>query len=1226
MTEAADPPRTIQPLFDGLSIPFEQLSADDFEQCVFGCLLAIQSHLGLIIDGQPGGSGDGGFDIYGGVADTTRKLCIQCKRQKARLGLPLLAKEIAKVAMNSRLESSDVGAHFFICTGGVTKKLPGLLRETSRSEIVNAARLAVSEAVDGELKVLRERLSDKGEEPEEVVASYVRDLDRLVVWGMSEFNAVLSPAWDAVLEVLRKFFKVSTVVLEHPRALFDRQAYQKRCSDFIAVVEPQLEEGDLPTGLVDLSAAEPIPNPQESPPEKDLLTVKSLAAIPLGETVLITAEGGAGKTTLLKLVRAEVAQQSEDSMLSVLISCSEYTPGGLDTAVHSQLGVRSGSWRMLPDKIQILCDGINEASSDMVKALFGELKPLLKSRRISCIFTSRADSRLIRAVLPVVPRARLRLLPLSPGWVRALARSVLADEFEVAAFSDAHRAMASRAAGSFMWTPFAVRAALKLWNDSRQLGNTLGDLLDAIVSERAERDLEITSPGLSSDLPRESVLAMASAMAFEMLVVNGSAACAVAEIGGTFKRAIALCPDVLGADRVDTLSFMSLLRKHDLVLQTADQYFRWGHQLVAGALAARHLASNWRRQLKSLQQPLSDDAWVFAIRHVPESELDEFLGELFQADLMLGARATAELLHAERDRSMQYIEKAIQPGQPEALQVSGYFALARVGTERAISFLREAAGDRQSDIGFAAARALAYSGDRLFLLDLLAKVDRHRQMGWVMSGGEIAIWETARFADRIAIARDRLGSVSPGEPVNESVSLVGYEASKEDISLLETHYHAANDITAWSVILRAIKSADHERAQSLFEEALSDELTDAGKAILMTAGHRLELFVDADAAFALLMDLSSDESGDSRKDVARLDLAQKVLGELPLTENIRRLVESQLPTSIGERKICLWQVATRIDSGLIALAALDSFDDDLEHVGMAANFFLAHKTLCESYTESIREAIERYLQDRSNWFTFNSWRVLVLAKEVGFTEKTLELLEKMIARIVELRELIQDGTMPEFDASEVHISQGFSMENARFRLAHLAGFVAPAAAGAGGLLSSNLLLKFLHFDMSGFGTGREIVTVYRDMPADLIDGELISVRDEWAQRFALEAVCEFGITPVRLQLLRSHLKDVYFIPAGLSTLKKAIEKCWDSSVFEMVVQTISEFEDWPQEWQHFFWDFANMIGARVIGTDGPVIERYIPLAKTDFAKRVLGIWRQMAIESRVGLCRSEVDD
>lgn len=1221
MNEISDPSEKLPPLYETRSVPFEKLSADDFEKCVFACFLTIQSHQGLRIDGRPAGSGDGGFDVYGVALSSNRKLCIQCKRQKASLGLALLAKEVAKVAMTSHLEKSDVGVHFFICSGGVTTELRRLLRDTGRTKILNEAQLLIRGAAEGELHSLRERLTEIGENAEDVVGSYVRNLERLVAWDMEEFDAALSPVWDKAFIVLERYFRISTAVREHPRALFARQTYLERCGSFTAVLQPQLEEGTLPSGLVEFSGVDP--GPQKQPLQKKLLTVNSLTTLAHGEVVIVVAEGGAGKTTLLELVRAEVARELSNSTLPVLINCADYELGDLDNLVHAQLGVKSGSWRMLPDKILILCDGINEAPSEKVKALFAELKPLLTSNSISCIFTSRRDSRTVRTVLPSIPCATLSLLPLTPGRVRALAKHELIDEADIAAFSDAHRVMAARSAGHFMWTPFAVRTALKYWKNYRKLGDTLGDLLDTIVSARAERDLEIPSQGLSTDLPRASVMAIASALAFEMLVVDGSATCSACTIGATIKRAKHLCSNVLGTDGLDSNRLIGLLRKHDLVQQTPDDSFLWNHQLVAGALAAPHLASKWRQHLISLQQPIADDAWVFATRRVSELDLDEYLRELFDVDLMLGARATAELQPDKRNRSLHYIFKALEPNQPEVLQVTGFFALSRVGTEDAVTFLRKTATDQRSSHRYLAARALAFSGDREFLLNLLAEVDKYRRIGWAMSGGDISIWESASLADRIAIARERLMSVTPGQPVNESLNLISIETSQEDLSLLETHLRAAKDITAWGVALRAISKSDRDFAQSLLEEELSKTTDSKSKAKLMTMGHRVGLLIDVEEAFSVLMDLTLDETEDHDILVAKMDLTTYVIGELQLPTTICRQIEELLASSSGEKTNMPWELAKYVGSPELALMALENLENDQENAGMAANFFLAHQTYQVKHHSALQAAIERFLQNKTNWFTFNSWRILELAAELGITAQTAALLQKMILRLAELLEFAEDGTMPAFNESEAHVAQGFKVDSARFHLQHYVGYLVPGAVGARELLPRSVLLKFLHFELVSSNPGKEIADVYREMDPTLLDDELELIRDAWAQRAGLEMLCEFGLTDRRLELLRTHLREIYCHPAALGSLKRALEKCWNTSTCKMVVETIANLEDWSEECQQFFWGFNDMVTERLTNTDRMIIEYHLPLAKTAFAHRILRIWHQATLDSRVGLSRLE---
>lgn len=749
--------------------------------------------------------------------------------------------------------------------------------------------------------------------------------------------------------------------------------------------------------------------------------------------------------------------------------------------------------------------------------------------------------------------------------------------------------------------------------------------MDAIVLARANRDLEISSQDSPTDLPRASVLAIASAMAFEMLVVDGHLACSIGAITTTLKRAMHLCTDVLGADGLNSSEFIGLLRKHDLVRQTRDESFQWNHQLVAGALAAQHLACHWNQHFKALQQPLADDAWVFATRRIPKSDLDEYLGELFHADLMLGARATAELPLGERSRSLEHIFKAIQPAQPEELQVIGLFALSRVGTEDALSFLRKTAKDRRSDIGFHAARALAYSGNREFLLELCAEVDNCRRMGPFMSGGDISIWETASLIDRIAIARERLSVVSPGKPLNESLSLVGCEASPEDLPLLEAHFHGANDITAWHTALQAIKSVDRGRAQSLLNEELSEASSSATKATIMTTGHGLGLFVDVEAAFLVLMDLSPMGSQDGTNISISSDLTKRVLGELPLTANIKSSIESQLPTSMGERKSSLWQLATYVESKKLALVALDTFENDLESVGMAANFFLAHHALRSEHHGALLRAITRYLEDRANWFTFNSWRILVLVVELGFTGRIVALLESMILRLAEILELAEAGRTPMFDETEAHVAKGFKVDSARIHLQHYVGFLVPGVVGASRLLPTHVLLKFLHFSLASSTPGKEIVNVYREIEHDLLDDELELVKDPWAQLDGLEMVCGFKLTDRRLELLRSHLKMTYCHPMGLRSLEGALEKCWNTNTFTMVVETIADFEDWPNEYQQFFSGFIRMVGSRLTSAERDFIESNLARAKTHFARRVLRIWRQATLDSRVGLSRIEAN-
>jgi len=99
-------------------------------------------------------------------------------------------------------------------------------------------------------------------------------------------------------------------------------------------------------------------------------------------------------------------------------------------------------------------------------------------------------------------------------------------------------------------------------------------------------------------------------------------------------------------------------------------------------------------------------------------------------------------------------------------------------------------------------------------------------------------------------------------------------------------------------------------------------------------------------------------------------------------------------------------------------------------------------------------------------------------------------------------------------------------------------------------------------------------------------------------------------------------KTTIFYECG-KLCRASLEKCWNARTFKMVVETISDFEDWPRESEQFFWDLVNFVSERVSHEDREFIEHHIAIAKTTFARRVLHIWHQETLDSRVGLSRQK---
>lgn len=1209
-------------LYAARSVPYDKLSPDDFEKLIYSLFVVLQDMLHINIAGNPGGSGDGGFDVYGDDILTDRRVCIQCKRlTSSNLGLPTVAQEIAKVALSTKISSADVGAHFFVTSGALTQEIPKLLRETNKTRIINKAKELVQNAANNELVPLRDKIANNlGLDPQDVVEQYVFSLDRLIVWSIDEFDAQLSAVWPAAKKVLERYFQIERVVEEYPRPLFDRAKYLGAFVDYTEAVQPLLEKGSLPVGLAESSASNPVSRVVSE--RETLLSIEALSNLESGKLALIVAEGGAGKTTVLQLIRTQVAKKQLKPTLPVLISCSDYVKGNLDGAINTQLDISYGSWRQLPDNILLLCDGLNETSKDNLSGLFSELKVLLEKKKVSCILTSREDSRVGRAVLPKPLDAIIRLAHLTPSRVHSLAVQRLADDSDVSRFIDSHRNMAANTRGSLMWTAFSIIAALEYWKSKGDIGSTAGELIKEIISSRAERDLEIVTDA-SVEIPSASILAFAEALAFEMLFFEHSLSCSSKEIEAVIKRAKIRCSSMLGIDELTSLQLVRLLQKHDFVKRTVDDSFQWNHQLIAGSLAASQLQTNWKEHVKSLPLSLTDDAWIFSAPKLDESELEEYLEYLFKEDLMLGARAIAELPVESRNMGLKYLANVFLPHQPQGLRSTGYFALAKIGTNEAIQQLRSKSENIQTDDGFCAARALAYSGDREYLTKLLKEVDGLKSMPFKSSGGHISIWEAANLADRIQVARDRLQKeVQNVDSLHESLCLVEYERSPNDVPLFQECFQNAKNIVTWHIILRAIFKLSSIKAQSLFDDSVTTNDI-ATRADMMQRGVKIGLEVNVENALSDLLEIceaienTSEAEVDKYSDI-RNALILGVLENKPLSGDVINLVKEQLENSQGEKRICLFRVASFIDDASIADVAIEAFRADTYPCGALANYFIAQKEVRDKHYDELQGLVDQYIQDESHWFTFDCWRLLALKRELGFNKGSSIPIIKMIEHLYTLHTRCNEPPLSnQIDDSHV---QDESHQTSKYEIELFLQFIDEGVIGARHFIPEKQLAKLLHFSPHD-----KLLPVFHCVDKDILDEELAAISDKWFQLQNLLILSQIEMTDCRLNILDECLKLDSRPPVWINKVKDVIDVAWSPEVRELVIESVARISNVPKQNEQFFNHFIDAIDRKINTEDKELITQALAKTSSLFAERILRIWLESTSDTRYGLSRINND-
>lgn len=1202
------------PYYDGRGLPLGALSPKEFEEFVFTCLLCIGEVLGLRITGNPSGSGDGGFDVQGMVIASKRLACIQCKRQEQKLDTPLVAKELAKVAATAALEGSDVGEHRFICTGGIRTKLTKQLREMSRQELAVEAGNRLADASDSELASLRVRLENAGIDPRQVAESYVTGLDLLTAWDSLEFDAALSSRWSDVLQVAERYFRIATVVQEHPRASFDRAAYIEEHQNFKVAIEPRLVGSSLPDGISTTSAANL--ETQQTVSQRRIRMLHDLSELEPGELAILLGDGGVGKSTALALLRAETIRRYPDSTLPILISLANYVPGGLDRSIEQELGVVHGTWRTLPDKVLLLCDGVNECPSTNVAALLEELRPLLKRGRITCVLSTRGSTRHRNVVLPQAPVACVKIEVITPNAIRQIAEQKLHDGTS-AAFVATYRSMADSSGAPHLWTPFAVLVALRLWQLNAALPPTLGMMLEALLQSRCARDAELPESLVDPAI----ILRLAGALAFQSLVIDQRLECPVLEAGKWIREAKKLCVNALGITDMAEAEVVALLTRHELLHLSASGHLSFGHQLLAGTLAAPLLASMWQEHTNSIGEPIADDAWVFAARMIPSEHKADFLSAAFNADLMLGARAARELPSSFHELAERLLIQSVDPEAPETIRIQGLFALAKLGSPGAIYKLRELVTDTHSAIHHAAKAALSAAGDLTYLQHLLPEVDRQTSVPFKVSGGEISIWEAAPFPIRLDLARQRLSECQPGEPVRESLLLIAYERDPNDAEVIETHLRAASDLTAWQPCLYALHKTSPIRAKEILDEALVEVVSPTNKATIMRVAAFIGIDIDLRSVFECAISELPDDNIDSHASFPLHQLITDVITKSTLPSNLIEVVENELPYSKGDRRTRLWQLAFGCQSSSIEEYAVSCIENRAADIGNAYSYFIMQPVLAQDRKQQLVEFCESWFEDEQRWYDFSTRRALELVGRIGFTKKAAECLSAMILRLTRVREAMETDSIASLAPEDAKLTKSTTPELLSIHLGMLAAPLIPAVAKARAFLTDDVLLSLLFFKTDSYGVGEDLHEMLSGLSDEAIDDVLNKVEDSWARLSCLIVICARGPTSIRVELLANALKESYAHPAAMNLLSKAIEACWSKVVCEMVIKVVAQIPVWPDSQSQFFWDFTRMVASRVESDDQSVIEEALLEAKTQFARRILALWREHALKGRIGLAR-----
>jgi len=731
-------------------VPFAELQPEPFASFVHSCLERIGSRRDWRDFQQSSVGADGGFDSWCTNARTSHQVCIQCKRLADPFSLPEVGVELVKVALEAAIGGSHVGEHLIVTSGKVRDVLRRAQREENRETLL---RRTLDDLATDQFIVLRSRVAAAGLDAQTLVREYVTRI-RLTVWSGDEFDNQLGSVWDLVQSEVARVFSVHQVVSEYPRPDFDESAYLKRALAMPFRIEPWCDAGTAPDGVRPHSFADPLAGSRKI---ESLTEPQRLFGF-IGDgtshgSILLVGDGGTGKTAALELVRKEFLLRREidgyDIPLPVILQLSSCR-NGLDSMVHSALGVRRGHWRSIPGRFLFLLDALDEVPADMIAVLQAEIESLERDGTVSIVITSRPSGPRAPVVTPITRVGKL--MPMEARDVSKVATERLGD-VAAEAFVDAWTQRAS--SSNFFARAQAVAACVAHWQTHREIPSRRRALMEVILDVERGRSPERSAnlPERLGSVPYDIIRGWTEALVCDTWLRDGGRI-----ISG--HQLLAVLGAVVGPNAgLSSWDCRSLLQYHGFIIQEPDGTFHLPHSTVCAYLASRNVARGWREMLSTHVGAHFDEAWFAAAPLIADPHA--FLDAWWDRDFVMACRLATEI------DLQSYVESRLLKMADELSSHYGYVrcadALSVLATDACVNSLRRWAtefGEKGRQL--VATRMLATLGDVDILVRVLTEIDVDDSSPIRVSGEERALWDSAPITARLTVARLRVETVSDG--------------------------------------------------------------------------------------------------------------------------------------------------------------------------------------------------------------------------------------------------------------------------------------------------------------------------------------------------------------------------------------------------------------------------------------------------------------------------------
>ncbi|PJZ23950.1 hypothetical protein CH352_00840 [Leptospira hartskeerlii] len=789
-------------IYQGRIIPINDLSPDDFENFLYGAFQILFSSRGWEVVGKSGGVGDGGFD-FDAKNNNSEIICIQCKRYpETDLDLRKVAHELAKVALRSYLEKSNVVEHYIISSGKVKTEVDSARRSLDRRNVISIALRELS----NQQNYINDKNAIVKAEPnknlESIIENYILKLKTIHIWNGVQLDSEIGSIYSKLNDLLDKYFGVQNVLREYPRPDFNEKQYLESIQDTREYIDLVYAPENLPSSFYSRTRADNFHNnTQESTTIDNPIEISFREFFSNGRTiVLLLGEGGAGKTTSCKqLINYYVFLKKLYNTQEIPIYISFDRCGeSIHSAITNELKILHGVWQSVPANFLLIFDGLNEVDSVTRKKLINEIIEIQKSfsDRIKICFASRKLSNIDTPVeIPIIKSGSIfKILKLDDSRIEKLIELNFSLSEKQVFLNELYN-YKNVNIRFYLEQPFSLQLLISYFKEFQSIPDTIPQLLNRYFEERFERNREYLSLLKKNieNLPFSSVVKFNETLAYLWRIKYKRRYIIEPEAFEIITEALKFVKEkfLFGFSEVSEMDILLILLKNE-TLKEDNKYYYFQHDIIADYFAAKIFSDKWKETPFELKG-YSKELIYFGSFYINKIF---YLEKVISLSIELAARCALNM----GKESEEYFSKYLLNNFNEEIEYSviTYFhAMSILATPELISFLKNIAFSFKKEIAnnsflvFQAQKYLCIIGDSDTLNYIINEVERDALFPGTISGGSTYLWQVGNRRKKIEISRLRLKN---SEIMSlASISTLCFFGSETDIELVSSAIDKSED-------------------------------------------------------------------------------------------------------------------------------------------------------------------------------------------------------------------------------------------------------------------------------------------------------------------------------------------------------------------------------------------------------------------------------------------------